>query len=141
MFHSPGQINPESELNPALNKPVRKKSVPDANQTRIDVLLGAIIQLKDLAAVNTALEGLGITAFRLSSTGGFLGQRNITLIMGIPAGQLSRVVETIRLHCHERTEYMTTPLEGVTLPIPLATPVPVGGATLFSVPVEKFEEF
>lgn len=49
--------------------------------------------------------------------------------------------EAIRTTCHQRVEYVSTPLEGAPMPIPLSTPITVGGATVFSMEVERFEEF
>ena len=35
---------------------------------------------------------------------------------------------------------MTLPLEGSPMPMPAPVPVTVGGATVFALPVERFEE-
>ena len=42
--------------------------------------------------------------------------------------------------CRQRIEYLTLPLEGSPLPMPTPVPVTVGGATVFALPVEHFEE-
>jgi uncharacterized protein YaaQ len=43
--------------------------------------------------------------------------------------------------CRQRVEYLAIPLEGSHLPLPTPVPVTVGGATIFAIPVERFEEF
>jgi hypothetical protein len=43
--------------------------------------------------------------------------------------------------CRQRVEYLAIPLEGSPLPLPTPVPVTVGGATVFVLPVERFEEF
>jgi uncharacterized protein YaaQ len=42
--------------------------------------------------------------------------------------------------CRQRIEYMTLPLEGSPMPMPAPVPVTVGGATVFALPVERFEQ-
>jgi len=38
-------------------------------------------------------------------------------------------------------EYLAIPLEGSPMPLPTPVPVTVGGATVFTLPVERYEEF
>jgi len=42
--------------------------------------------------------------------------------------------------CRQRVEYLTMPVEGAPMPLPTPVPVTVGGATIFALPVEYFEE-
>jgi uncharacterized protein YaaQ len=46
----------------------------------------------------------------------------------------------LRKSCRQRVEYLSMPLEGSPLPMPTSIPVTVGGATVFALPVERFEE-
>jgi uncharacterized protein YaaQ len=62
------------------------------------------------------------------------------LVVGLPPERLQDAVETIHQYCHQRVEYVSTPLEGAPMPIPLATPIVVGGATVFTLEVDRFEE-
>ena len=78
-------------------------------------------------------------AARLPSTGGFLGRRNATLLIALSAGQEAAAVEAIEKSCHKRVEYLATPLEGAHMAVPMATPVTVGGATVFTLLIEHFE--
>jgi uncharacterized protein YaaQ len=103
--------------------------------------MGAVVQLQDLRRATRALEKLGLSVTHLPSTGAFLGRRSVTLLIGLPEGMLSVVMEAIQDTCHQRMEYISTPLEGAPMPIPLSTPITVGGATLFILEIERYEEF
>jgi uncharacterized protein YaaQ len=103
-------------------------------------LMFAVIQSQDVLKTSRALEAEGISVVELSSTGGFLGRRNTTLMIGLEDEQEGRAVKLIHDHCRQRVEYVSTPLEGAPLPIPVATPITVGGATVFTFMVEHYEE-
>jgi uncharacterized protein YaaQ len=76
----------------------------------------------------------------LSSAGGFLGRRNATLLIGLPESKEQSALDALHQSCRERIEYMTLPLEGSPMPMPAPVPVTVGGATVFALPVERFEQ-
>lgn len=104
-------------------------------------LMTAVIQLQDFESALRALHDAGFTLTHLSSSGGFLGQRNVTLLIGIGAEQHMLAVETLERACRKRVEYVAQPLEGAPFHLPLSTPVTVGGATIFTFTVERYEEF
>ena len=106
----------------------------------VHFLLLAVIQDQDLDPATRALEPLGAPVVYLASAGGFLGRRNATLLIGLPDGRLDEVLSALRTACRQRVEYMSMPLEGSPLPMPAPIPVNVGGATVFVLPVERFEE-
>lgn len=108
---------------------------------QIRYLLGTVIQIQDLRQATRALEKLGLPVIHLPSTGAFLGRRNVTLLVGIPEDMQPAVMKAIEETCHKRTEYISTPLEGAPMPIPLSTPITVGGAVIFVMEIERFEEF
>jgi len=121
------------------SEPSSESKPPDTTQTVVRLMF-AIVQAQDVYKALRALEGAGIPANALSSTGGFLGQRNVTLMIGLREGQETLAVELIHENCRQRVEYVSTPLEGAPLPIPIATPITVGGATVFTLPIERYEE-
>lgn len=149
MFHSP------AEFYSALEDPAegsKKNTGTGALQSSrqadagsglgaIRYLLGVVIQLQDLRRATRALENLGLTVTHLPSTGAFLGRRSVTLLIGLPDGMQTAVIDVIHETCHQRVEYISTPLEGAPMPIPLSTPITVGGATLFTLEIERYEEF
>lgn len=113
--------------------------MPTANP--VHALLLAVIQEQDVDLARRALQQLGAPSTHFASSGGFLGRRNATLMIGLPDGQEEQVIEALKESCHQRVEYLAIPLEGSPLPMPTPVPVTVGGATIFVLPVEQFEEF
>ena len=83
-------------------------------------LLVAVIQAQDFDSANNALTHMGMSVTRLPSIGGFLGRRNE--------------------NCRQRVEFIAVPLESAPLPMPAPTPVTIGGATVFSLDVDRYEE-
>lgn len=107
----------------------------------IRFLMTAIVQEQDVDLATRALGVLDVPVFHLASTGGFLGRRNATLLVGLPEGKEEEVRVALQKSCRQRVEYLAIPLEGSPLPLPTPVPVTVGGATVFTIPVERFEEF
>lgn len=106
----------------------------------VDRLMFAVVQAQDVRKASNALNAAGLLVTQLTSTGGFLGRRNTTLLIGMGENQEELAVNLIHDKCRQRVEYVSTPLEGAPLPIPVATPVTVGGATVFTFMVERYEE-
>lgn len=108
---------------------------------KINRLMAAVVQEQDVEGAVRELNKLNLVVARLPSTGGFLGQRSTTLLIGLRAGQEEMTINALRKRCRTRTEYVTIPLEGAPLPLPAPTPITVGGATIFTLEVERYEEF
>jgi uncharacterized protein YaaQ len=106
----------------------------------IRYLMTAIIQEQDVDVAERALALLEVPVIRLASTGGFLGRRNSTLFIGLPEGFEESTLTALRTSCRQRVEYMAIPMEGAPLPLPTPVPVTVGGAKVFALPVERYEE-
>ncbi|HSQ26043.1 MAG TPA: cyclic-di-AMP receptor [Anaerolineales bacterium] len=109
-------------------------------RAEIDLLVSAIVQIQDVENAINALTQEGILVTRLSSSGGFLGRRNVTLLIGIQKDLLESVTKILARTCRRRVEYVSTPLEGSPFHLPLSTPVTIGGATVFTLQVEHYEE-
>jgi uncharacterized protein YaaQ len=142
-FHS-AQDDPTDGFKQKPRTSLQQNSQEGGSQgasVEIRYLLGAVIQIQDLRRATRALEKLGLSVPHLPSTGAFLGRRSVTLLIGMPEGMQSAVMTAIQETCHQRVEYISTPLEGAPMPIPLSTPITVGGATLFTLEVEHYEEF
>lgn len=107
-------------------------------------LVIAVVQGKDVDRLLTALVSEGFQATQVSSSGGFLRESNVTLLIGIEDQQVQRVREIIRDNCHSRTHFVN-PLMPIVEPgeSMMSTPleVPVGGATVFVVDIQRFERF
>ncbi len=100
----------------------------------------AVVQAQDADGAAHALLDKGYKVTRLPSTGGFLGRRNATLLIGLPKEKQADAMQILKKNCRERTEYIAVPLESAPLPIPTPTPITIGGATVFVLEVEHFEE-
>ena len=59
-------------------------------------LMSVIVQESDVESVMAVLNRLGIPVTRLSSSGGFLGRKNITLLAGIPTGRDAAMIKAIK---------------------------------------------
>jgi uncharacterized protein YaaQ len=123
----PNSVDQPSSFNPTETSAVTR-------------LMFAVIQVGDVENASVALAKAGFMVTRLSSTGGFLGRRNVTLLIGLADEQIETALQIFQTTCHRRLEYITTPLEGTTFPLPLTTSVSVGGATIFTFEVERYEE-
>jgi uncharacterized protein YaaQ len=108
---------------------------------QVHSMIVAVVQEQDQDPATRAVEALGALVVYMASTGGFLGRRNATLLIGIPEHRREEVLVALRSACRQRVEYLTMPVEGAPMPMPAPIPVTVGGATVFALPVERFEEF
>jgi uncharacterized protein YaaQ len=105
-------------------------------------LVVAVIQGEDANQTVRALSAEGIGVTHLSSSGGFLQRGNATLLIGVDESQVERVVRVVQENCRERSQYLTPMLplgEVGEAFMPLPIEVHVGGATVFVMPVERFE--
>lgn len=116
-------------------------SETNPSSTEHRVLLLAVVQAQDAEVARETLEKMGLQIDRLPSVGGFLGRRNAMLAIGMPENQREMVVEALHRSCRQRIEFIAVPLESAPLPLPTPTPITVGGATIFSIDVDHFEEF
>ncbi len=106
-------------------------------------LIIAVVQGEDAQKTVVALTDRGISSTRVSSTGGFLQQGNVTLLIGVDDEKVSEALQIIRENCHERSRYLT-PVPPIAEPgeffMAYPVEVQVGGATVFVVPVDSFEK-
>ena len=111
-----------------------------SSSTQHPILVMAVVQAQDAEIAKEAMAKLGLTVERLPSVGGFLGRRNATLMIGMPEEQREAALEALNRSCRQRIEFIAVPLESAPLPLPTPTPITVGGATVFSLEVEHYEE-
>ena len=105
-------------------------------------LVVAIVQGEDAGQTEQALSEADISVTKLASSGGFLQQGNVTLLIGIEDERVEQVLELVRTNCRERNRYLT-PMPPMVEPgevfMPFPVEVQVGGATIFVLDVEQFE--
>jgi uncharacterized protein YaaQ len=105
-------------------------------------LVVAIVHNEDAGALVNALLEREFRATRLHSSGGFLKQSNATVMLGVEDDEVDEVMAIVREACHARTQ-IVNPMPPIMEPgeffMPYPLEVEVGGATVFVVPVERFE--
>ena len=105
-------------------------------------LVVAIVHNEDAGALVDALLEGEHRATRLHSAGGFLKQSNATIIVGADDDKVDAILEIVRANCTSRTQ-VVNPMPPIMEPgeffMPYPLEVEVGGATVFVLPVERFE--
>jgi uncharacterized protein YaaQ len=104
----------------------------------------AIIQDHDTNRLLSLLMKKGYRATKLASTGGFLREGNTTLLIGVDIAKVDEVIDIIRETCAAREQLVTsfTSLIGTGEEqglFPLE--IPLGGATVFVLDVERYVKF
>jgi len=106
-------------------------------------LIIAVIHEKDQRCVQDSLLEAQFQFTNVASTGGFLREGNVTLMIGVDEEQVEQVIDVIRESCQTREQYvnvMPPTMEPVGTVIPSPVKVVVGGAILFVLNVERFEK-
>ncbi|MFH2104466.1 MAG: Na+/H+ antiporter [Chloroflexota bacterium] len=101
----------------------------------------AMVQEQDVENAISALGKVGFSVARLSSTGGFLSRRNVTLFIGLPEGREETVVKVLQSSCRKRVDFGSSPIQNWPIPLAAGKQVTVGGATIFIFEVETYDEF
>ncbi|MDQ6772894.1 MAG: cyclic-di-AMP receptor [Candidatus Dormibacteraeota bacterium] len=105
-------------------------------------LIFAIVQGEDAGPTVQALNANGVSVTRFASSGGFLQQGNVTLLIGVDAERVDLVMRLIHENCRQRNRYLTPMppmVEAGEMFMPYPVEVQVGGATVFVVDVESYE--
>ncbi len=105
-------------------------------------LVLAIVQDIDADTTMKELTDAGFRVTRIASTGGFFRQGNSTLFCAAQDDEINRVMAILRRTCQRRMRLHPIHLDP-TEPIAMGvtyTEVPIGGATVFVLPVERFEQ-
>lgn len=105
-------------------------------------LVVAVVHNEDAGALFDALLEKEYRATRLHSSGGFLKQSNATVLVGVDDERIEEVLGIVRDNCNARTQ-VVNPMPPIMEPgeffMPYPLEVEVGGATVFVLPVERFE--
>ncbi len=103
-------------------------------------LLIVIVNKRDIRRLSDALVDTGFRFTKIGSAGWFLGEGNITLLIGLVEADVEAAIEIIRAHCKSREEPMSVVQPGTRIeanPLEEAITVPVGGAQVFVLNVEQ----
>ncbi|MFO7264626.1 MAG: cyclic-di-AMP receptor [Bacillota bacterium] len=101
-------------------------------------LVLAIVEDDDAAVLMDALIEDGFSVTKLASTGGFLLRGNTTLLIGVSADQVDRVLHIIRRTCVRRKKLLPQPPSEIPTTVALPIEAEVGGATVWVLDVDQF---
>ncbi|WNS75529.1 cyclic-di-AMP receptor [Bacillus sp. DTU_2020_1000418_1_SI_GHA_SEK_038] len=107
-------------------------------------LILAVIQDQDSNKLMNALVDNNFRATKLASTGGFLKSGNTTFMIGTEDIRVDRALQIIKENCKSRDQLVApiSPMGGnADSYVPYPVEVEVGGATVFVLPIEKFQQF
>jgi uncharacterized protein YaaQ len=110
------------------------------NDDQKESLFLAIVQSQDVDMAVQLLSEINVDIYKLPSVGGFLGRKNATLLIRTLPENRDKVLELLRKSCQQRIEYIAIPLESASMPLPTPTPITVGGAIIFDLEIEHYEE-
>ena len=84
-------------------------------------------------------DGFHVT--QIDSSGGILQEATVSLLIGLDRALLPRLLEHIRTQCPTHTRYVPTHLEATLAEVqPLVIETQVGGASVYVLDVERFEQ-
>jgi uncharacterized protein YaaQ len=106
------------------------------NKKEVTGVLFAVLQEEDVPNAVKALKAIDTPVVRMPSAGEFLGQRNATIMVGIPKGREEQIIRALQEASQQRVQILAS---GEAAPSD-ARKITVG-ATLFSFDVERYEEF
>jgi uncharacterized protein YaaQ len=107
-------------------------------------LVVAVVQDKDSNRLSNALVKKDFRATKLASTGGFLKAGNTTFLIGVEDHQIDIIMKIIKDNCESRDQLVApvSPMGGnADSYVPYPVEVEVGGATVFVLPIEVFQQF
>ncbi|MGM8215732.1 cyclic-di-AMP receptor [Bacillaceae bacterium W0354] len=107
-------------------------------------LILAVVQDKDANRLVDALSKSKFKTTKLASSGGFLKEGNTTLMIGCEDQYVDQALEVIKDNCSKRDQMVApiSPMGGnADSYIPKPVKVEVGGATVFVLPIDLFQQF
>ena len=99
----------------------------------VEDLITIMLQEKDQSKISDLLESAGYPSTHIASTGGFLGRKNATLLVGIPAGGLGEIKSIL-----EKAPLSSFSIESEEQS--KASDQLGKSATIFSLAIERYEE-
>jgi uncharacterized protein YaaQ len=107
-------------------------------------LIVAVIHDRDQKRTSDSLLRAGFKFTKIASTGGFLREGNVTMLIGAAADEVENVLQILNDSSRMREQYVNVlPPEASPVGTFLTSPVKVqvGGAIAFVLDVERFERF
>ena len=107
---------------------IRTRILPEIND-----LMTIVIQEKDSEKITQLLAPFGYPITHIASTGGFLGRRNSTLLIGVPPGKASEINQLVMNASKHRAKIVSDDVD-------VNPKLTHDGATIFTLDVERYEE-
>jgi uncharacterized protein YaaQ len=107
-------------------------------------LVVAVIHDRDQKRTSDALLKAGFKFTKIASTGGFLREGNVTVMLGVEEDQIDPLLSLLNESSRTREQFVNVlPPEATPVGTFLTNPVKVqvGGAIAFVLDVERFERF
>ena len=104
-------------------------------------LVIAMVQDDDALDLIDSITEAGFRVTKLATTGGFLKSGNTTLIIGVEADKVQKVIDVVEDICKTRKQIITTPTPitgNIDMYMSYPIEVEVGGATVFVLDVDQF---
>jgi len=99
----------------------------------IEVLMAIVIQDKDISKISSLLEPFGYPMTHIASTGGFLGRRNATVLLGLPKGKRLAIKKLLKSASLANLKIDSSDIK-------VLPELTHEGATIFSLNIERYEE-
>lgn len=110
-------------------------------QRAVNQLVVANVAGEQAGELTRALIEDGFYVTQIDSSGGLLQEITVSFLVGLDRARLPRLLEHIRTRCSTRTRYVPAHLDATMAEVqPLVIEAQVGGATVYVLDVERFEQ-
>jgi uncharacterized protein YaaQ len=110
-------------------------------RTVINQLIIANVAGAQASELTERLTRSGFYVTQVDSSGGILYEATTTLLIGLNSERLPRLLEHVRECCHTRRRYVPAQVEAPLLEVqPMMIEAEVGGATVYALNVDRFEQ-
>jgi len=107
----------------------------------VNQLVIATVARVQASTLTNRLTHDGFYVTQVDSSGGILYEATVSLFIGLDRTRLPRLLEHIRECCHTRRRFIPAHIEAPLLEIqPVMIEAEVGGATVYVLNVERFEQ-
>jgi len=108
----------------------------------VDQLVLATVAGSQAGRLTKQLVESGFYVTQVDSKGGILYDTTVSLLIGLDHDGLDTLLEDLRACCHTRHQYVPAQVEASMPELqPMMIETEVGGATVYVLDVERFEQF
>lgn len=111
------------------------------DEKKIDKLLIAVVQNQDSDLVEQVLNQASYRYGKLPSAGGFLRERNVTFLIACAEEAIPELEDLLASAAQRRVSYLATPIDNAPFTFMIPTEAIIGGANIFTLDLDYFEEF